>query len=76
MMGSLTPEMFPGDPAQAAKVMYEAATSERSRHWIVLGSDAQRRIGVKLDQLRAEFDAGKQVALSTDFPGSANRAVL
>jgi hypothetical protein len=42
----------------------------------VLGSDAQRRIGVKLDQLRAEFDAGEQVALSTDFPGSADHAVL
>ncbi|MFI6739326.1 SDR family NAD(P)-dependent oxidoreductase [Nonomuraea sp. NPDC050451] len=76
MMGTLTPEMFPGDPARAAKVMYEAATSERPRHWIVLGSDAHRRIDAKLNQLRAEFDAGRQVALSTDFPGSAEHAVL
>ncbi|MGW7572067.1 SDR family NAD(P)-dependent oxidoreductase [Streptomyces tendae] len=69
MMGSLTPEMFPGDPDKAAEAIYDAATAPEPRHWVVLGSDAQRRIGVKLDQLRAEFDAGKDVAYSTDFPG-------
>ncbi|WP_262413582.1 hypothetical protein [Actinacidiphila acidipaludis] len=46
------------------------------RHWVVLGSDAQRRIGVKPDQLRAEFEAGRELALSTDFPGAAANAVL
>jgi NAD(P)-dependent dehydrogenase (short-subunit alcohol dehydrogenase family) len=76
MMGTLTPEMFPGDPVRAAEAIYEAATAEQPRHWVVLGSDAQRRINVKLDQYRAEFDAGEQVALSTDFPGSAANAVL
>nr|WTC14124.1 SDR family NAD(P)-dependent oxidoreductase [Streptomyces anthocyanicus] len=76
MMGSLTPEMFPGDPDKAAEAIYNAATAPEPRHWVVLGSDAQRRIGVKLDQLRAEFDAGKDVAYSTDFPGSAENAVL
>ncbi|WP_042394945.1 SDR family NAD(P)-dependent oxidoreductase [Streptacidiphilus carbonis] len=76
MMGTLTPEMFPGDPARAAAVIYTEATSPQPRHWVVLGSDAQRRIGAKLDQLRDEFDAGKDVALSTDFPGSAANAVL
>ncbi|MGW7622862.1 hypothetical protein ACWGLG_45085 [Streptomyces antimycoticus] len=40
------------------------------------GSDAQRRIGVKLDQLRAEFEAGRELAFSTDFPGAADNAVL
>ena len=76
MMDTLTPDMFPGDPEKAAEVIYAEATAPRPRHWVVLGSDAQRRIGVKLDQLRAEFDAGKDVALSTDFPGSADNAVL
>ncbi|GAA2147303.1 oxidoreductase [Kitasatospora kazusensis] len=76
MMGNLTPAMFPGDPEQAAKVIYQAAGSEELRHWIVLGSDAQRRIDAKLTQLRTEFDAGRDVALSTDFPGSADHAVL
>ena len=76
MMGRLTPEMFPGDPQKAAEVIYAEVKAEKPRHWVVLGSDAQRRIGVKLDHLRAEFDAGKDVALSTDFPGSADNAVL
>lgn len=76
LMGTLTPEMFPGDPEKAAEVIYTEVTAPQPRHWVVLGSDAQRRIGAKLDQLRAEFDAGKDVALSTDFPGSADNAVL
>ncbi|HET6503117.1 MAG TPA: SDR family NAD(P)-dependent oxidoreductase [Amycolatopsis sp.] len=76
MMSSLSPEMFPGDPQQAAKAMYDEVVSGSSRHWVVLGSDAHRRIGAKLDQIRAEFDTGKDVAFSTDFPGSADKAVL
>lgn len=76
MMGCLTPEMFPGDPRKAAEVVYAEANAEKPRHWVALGSDAQRRIGVKLDALRAEFDAGKDIALSTDFPGIADNAVL
>lgn len=76
LMGRLTPEMFPGDPVRAAEAIYAEVTAPQPRHWVVLGSDAQRRIGAKLDQLRTEFDAGKDVALSTDFPGSAANAVL
>ncbi|MFD6534381.1 oxidoreductase [Streptomyces sp. NPDC060184] len=76
MMGSLTPEMFPGDPERAAEAIRQVATAPEPPHWVVLGSDAQRRIGVKLEQLRAEFDAGKDLAYSTDFPGAAANAVL
>ena len=76
IMDRLTPEMFPGDPEKAAEVIYAEATATEPRHWVVLGSDAQRRIGFKLDQLRAEFDAGEDTALSTDFPGAADNAVL
>jgi NAD(P)-dependent dehydrogenase (short-subunit alcohol dehydrogenase family) len=76
LLGTLTPEMFPGDPERAAEVIYAEVTAPQPRHWVVMGSDAQRRIGAKLDLLRAEFDAGKDVALSTDFPGSADNAVL
>ena len=74
MMTTVTPDMFPGDPARAAAI-YEVVTSESPRHWVVLGSDAQRRIGAKLDLLRAEIEAGKDMARSTDVPGSA-RAIL
>jgi NAD(P)-dependent dehydrogenase (short-subunit alcohol dehydrogenase family) len=76
MKDAITPEMFPGDPDRAAKVIFDVATSDQIRHWVVLGSDAQRRIGVKLDQLRAEFDAGEQLAASTDYPDSAHLALL
>ncbi|MEW2512935.1 oxidoreductase [Streptomyces sp. NPDC046870] len=76
MMGSLTPDMFPGDPERAAEAIYDAVTAPQPAHWVVLGSDAQRRIGVKLEQLRAEFEAGRELALSTDFPGAADNAVL
>ncbi|MCQ4205940.1 oxidoreductase [Streptomyces longispororuber] len=76
MMGSLTPEMFPGDPARAAVAIQQAVTAAQPPHWVVLGSDAQRRIGVKLDLLKAEFEAGSELAYSTDFPGAAEHAVL
>src|SRR5579862_9605015 len=72
---SVTPDMFPGDPARAAEAVYEVVTSDRPRHWVILGSDAHRRIGVKLDMLRAEYEAGKDMAFSTDYPG-AGPAVL
>ncbi|MCU1495911.1 MAG: short-chain dehydrogenase/reductase [Acidimicrobiaceae bacterium] len=76
MKTEITPEMFPGDPEKAAEVIYKVATSEQNRHWVVLGSDAQRRITAKLDQLRAELEAGKELAASTDFPDSAHTALL
>jgi short-subunit dehydrogenase len=70
MLGSLTPEMFPGDPVRAAKAIYQVVTSDDPPHWVPLGSDAYRRIGAKLSALRQEFEAGQELAISTDFPGS------
>ncbi|MDX6260064.1 MAG: hypothetical protein QOH84_1752 [Kribbellaceae bacterium] len=70
LMGSLTPEMFPGDPQRAAHAVYEVVTSDSPPHWVPLGSDAYRRIGQKLEALQGEYDAGKELALSTDYPGS------
>jgi NAD(P)-dependent dehydrogenase (short-subunit alcohol dehydrogenase family) len=75
MMTTVSPDMFPGDPVRAAAAIYEVGASESPRHWVVLGSDAQRRIGAKLDMLRAEFEAGADTARSTDYPGSA-KAIL
>src|SRR5437016_4975583 len=75
MMTTVSPDMFPGDPVRAAAAIYEVVESESPRHWVVLGSDAQRRIGAKLDMLRAEFEAGADTARSTDYPGSA-KAIL
>jgi len=42
--------------------------SDRPRHWVILGSDAYRLIGAKLDKLRAEYDAGREMAFRTDYP--------
>jgi NAD(P)-dependent dehydrogenase (short-subunit alcohol dehydrogenase family) len=75
MIGAVTPEQFPGDPARAAAVLYDVVSSGQRRHRLILGSDAHRRIGVKVDELRADLEDGKQLACSTDFPG-AGRAVL
>ncbi|CCK24623.1 short-chain dehydrogenase/reductase SDR [Streptomyces davaonensis JCM 4913] len=76
MMGGLTPQMFPGDPERAAAAIRQVVIAPKPPHRVVLGSDAQRRIGVKLDHLRAEFEAGEELAYSTDFPGAADNAVL
>jgi hypothetical protein len=35
-----------------------------------------RRIGMKLDMLRAEYEEGKDIAFSTDYPDNSGRAVL
>jgi NAD(P)-dependent dehydrogenase (short-subunit alcohol dehydrogenase family) len=74
-VASATPDMFPGDPVRAAAAVYEVVISNRPRHWVILGSDAHRRIGAKLDLLRAEYEAGREIALSTDYP-DAGRAIL
>ena len=70
VMATMTPEMFPGDPVRAAEAIYEVVASDRPRHWVILGSDAYRLIGAKLDKLRAEYDAGREMAFRTDYPNS------
>lgn len=67
----------PGDPVRAARVIIDVVgTSTRSGEVvqsdpklrrIILGSDAYRAIGSKLDALRAEYEASKDLAYSTDF---------
>jgi NAD(P)-dependent dehydrogenase (short-subunit alcohol dehydrogenase family) len=75
VMATMTPDMFPGDPVRAAEAIYEIVASDRPRHWVILGSDAYRLIGAKLEKLRAEYDAGREMAFRTDYPGSA-KAIL
>src|SRR5882762_5687375 len=75
MVGTLTPDQFPGDPVRAARAIYQVANSDRQIHWLILGSDAYRRIGAKLDMIVSEFKAVKDIAFSTDYPG-AGKAVL
>jgi NAD(P)-dependent dehydrogenase (short-subunit alcohol dehydrogenase family) len=75
VMATMTSEMFPGDPVRAAEAIYEVVASDRPRHWVILGSDAYRLIDAKLEKLRAEYDAGREMAFRTDYPGSA-KAIL
>jgi NAD(P)-dependent dehydrogenase (short-subunit alcohol dehydrogenase family) len=76
MLKTITPEMWPGDPALGAAAIYKVAKSDETRHWVILGSDAHRRIGVKLDMQRAEYDAGRELAFSTDYPDQTGPTVL
>ncbi len=75
-VANVSPEQFPGDPVKAAAAIYAVVTSDEDRHWVILGSDAHRRIGAKLDMLRAEYDAGRELALSTDFAEQTGAPVL
>jgi len=72
---SVTPEMFPGDPARAAQQIWTAVKSPNPPHWLILGSDAYRRIGVKLQLFQAEFERNHELAPTTDYP-DAGQAVL
>jgi NAD(P)-dependent dehydrogenase (short-subunit alcohol dehydrogenase family) len=70
LLAKLTPEMFPGDPIRVAAALREEVLTPSGRHWIVMGSDAQRRIQTKLSMLLAELEAGRATAGRTDYPGS------
>jgi NAD(P)-dependent dehydrogenase (short-subunit alcohol dehydrogenase family) len=69
-VSAVRPEMFPGDPERAAAAISHNVRAREPRHWLILGSDAHRRIGGKLKRLHAEFDTGFALAASTDYPGS------
>ena len=44
----------------------------KSHYSLYPASDAYRLIGAKLDKLRAEYDAGREMAFRTDYPASAS----
>jgi thiol-disulfide isomerase/thioredoxin len=54
--------------SEQASTFSKTGPSESPRHWVVLGSDAQRRIGAKLDMLRAEFEAGEDIGAEYRLP--------
>lgn len=70
LVSRATPEQFPGDPARAAAAIIGVVGSATAPRRVILGSDALRRIGDKLDALQSELRTGRTLALSTDFPGS------
>ena len=60
-------EVFPGDPARAAKVLIEVVESEQGSRRIIFGSDAFSATTSKLQALQTEYEAGQSIAFSTDF---------
>jgi hypothetical protein len=56
-----------GDPRKGAAAILRIATAENPPAHLLLGSDAWRLVHEKLDGLKADFDAWKDLTLSTDF---------
>ena len=56
-----------GDPEKAAEVFIDLAESSNPPVQLFLGSDAYRRASEKLDQLRKELEANKDISFRTDF---------
>jgi NAD(P)-dependent dehydrogenase (short-subunit alcohol dehydrogenase family) len=55
-----------GDPAKAAQAMLRLVAAEDPPFHLLLGSDAWRLVHEKLDALNADFDAWKDLTMSTD----------
>ena len=58
-----------GDPAKAAQAMLRLVAAEDPPFHLLQGSDAWRLVHEKLDALNADFEAWKDVTLSTDVDG-------
>jgi NAD(P)-dependent dehydrogenase (short-subunit alcohol dehydrogenase family) len=57
-----------GDPQKAAEAILKLAAAENPPAHLLLGSDALKLAGEKLEALKAEFQSWKDTTLSTDFP--------
>lgn len=56
-----------GDPKKAAHVMLRLVENDNPPAHLLLGTDAIRLVGEKLDTITKEFEAWKDVSASTDF---------
>ena len=57
-----------GDPVRGAEAIITAVTAENPPLRLLLGAPAFELAHAKLDRLRAEFEAWKQVTLDADYP--------
>lgn len=57
----------PGDPVRAAEAIIQAVTSEHPPLHLLLGRFAYDHATAKLDNLRREFEAWREVTLGADF---------
>jgi NAD(P)-dependent dehydrogenase (short-subunit alcohol dehydrogenase family) len=58
----------PGDPARGAAAIIAAVDMEHPPLRLPLGSDAYQFLSSRLDELRANFEAVKDISAGTDFP--------
>jgi NAD(P)-dependent dehydrogenase (short-subunit alcohol dehydrogenase family) len=68
IMANIKPEQFPGDPVKAASAIYQEVRANSKRHRMILGSEAYRQIGARLNAFQSEFGLAKDLAFSTDYP--------
>lgn len=57
----------PGDPVLGATAIIDAVTSDKPPLRLLLGASAYQRAQKKLADLKAEFEAWRDVSLATDF---------
>ncbi len=63
-----------GDPSKLGAAVVQLALGDNPPAHLLLGSDAYKLVGQKLLDLQAEYEAWKEVTLSTDFPPDATTA--
>lgn len=65
----------PGDPDKAAAAMIQVVESDNPPLRLALGADAVAAIDAKLESVKAELDAWKQVSIDTAFAGAVIGAI-
>lgn len=60
-----------GNPVEGARAIISLAVSGQTRLRQLLGSDSYAFANAKVDALKADIDAGRQMAHSTDYPQAA-----
>ncbi len=65
----------PGDPDKAAQAMIKVVESDNPPLRLALGADAVSAIEAKLESVKAELDAWKQVSLDTAYEGAVMSAI-
>lgn len=65
----------PGDPVKAAEAMIQAVNSDNPPLRLALGADAVSAIETKLESVKAEMGAWKDVAVNTAYEGATVGAI-
>lgn len=64
----------PGDPVRAAAAIIEAVEAKNPPHHLLLGKAALKNARLKLDELKADYDAWAETSDGADYPESEMRA--